>query len=207
MSGIEPLVVGVGALSEVVKGVGSVIDRIQSGRHADNEEARNALAGQVSELEASLKQVGELAGVAESYGRALEDVLELLWLSERAQQVVEEQIQDGVSGSGSPGQETGWAVFNDLWSRIDRGRDPVRKSTMGLSNWFDGNDAGQMTGIFKRFDQHYFSASAFARGKQSAPLADQLRAMVIELRDAVTLLRNTLYDRILRTLQTLRGRG
>ena len=203
MSEIAGLLVGVKAMSEIVAGARPLIEMIRSGRHADTEQARQALAERVTRLEESLRQVGVLATIAASYGKALEDVLELLWLCERAQQVLTQTL-DHADEVQESDHERGWVAFETLWAVLESRREIVRRSTLGLSSWYDNDDAGRMLVFLNRFNENYASASAFARSRQSSPLSDRVRSMTAELRDAEAVLRSTLYDRILATLQALR---
>jgi hypothetical protein len=199
---LEAVLAGVSILRGVVKEALPLVEDIRSGLGARNNQAKKALTEKLGRVEASLGQVGELAKAAEAYGKSLENVLELLWLCQRAERLVHDNSQD-FGKKTSPNYAASWRVLDTLFETIESRSEVPRKAIMGLSAWYDERDRAQMDLLLNDFTAAFERASLYTRRRDASDLAGELEDMVKPLQRADTLLRSTVYDKILPTLQSL----
>ncbi|GEM_PF-2309125 len=199
---LSALLTAVGAISSLVKETLPVIQTIRSGIMARNEKAKQQLTESLKQLQQNLQHTGELARMAEVYSRTHENVLELLWLCRRAERFLKDNL-DECRDRNSANYAGNWKVLDAMFETIDSNRDSPRKAVMDRGEWYDESDKRQIELLLQQFTSAYERASVCVRTKVADDLLHELRGMTGPLQDAETLLRNTVYDEILRTLQKL----
>ncbi len=199
---LSALVTAVGAISALMKETVPVVQTIRSGFMARNKAAQEKLTQSLTELQRNLQHAGELARVAESYLKTHENILELRMLCSRAEAFLKENFEECRS-SGSRNYAGSWNVLDTMFQTIDDTRDTPRKVIMDRAEWYDEKDKNQINGRLQDFSSAYQRAAASVELKAASKLSHELRGMTSTLQDVETLLRNTIYDTILRALQRL----
>jgi hypothetical protein len=193
----------VGEAVRLVKDTAQAVGEIRSGRFnkADNEEAKRKLEAALGELQTRLAQVGELARVAQEYGRTHREVIELLSLTRRAEQV----LSDGRPLLESPtnaGYEGTWKLVDALFLTIEANGDIARLVAMDRARWYSERDKGQIQASVDQYRSAYLEARRYVRTKSVREALHEVRDMASALQDAESALKST-SDEILSTLQTL----
>lgn len=199
---LSALIAAVEAVSLLVKGTVPVVRAIRSGVMARNEEAKRQLMQSLEQLQQNLQHAGELAQVAEGYFQTLENVLELRSLCGRTEGFLKDNLNE-CRNSDSANYAGNWRVLEAMFQTIDSNRDAPRKVVLARAEWYDERDRDQIGLLLQQFTAAYERAAAHARNKIADDLLYELRGMISPLQDSETLLRNTVYDKILRTLQKL----
>ena len=175
---------------------------IRSGLGAKNDELKAALINKLAELETSVARASELARAAQAYGEYLENISELLWLSRRLQRVVNDN-KDDLEQAGTERYAVNWKLVDTVLEMIDARSEVPRKGWMGLDAWYYKDDEKPMHGLLHGFSTAYNKATGTAKYRKPHDLEYHVAAMVSSLQEAETLIRTTVYDRILGTLQQL----
>lgn len=199
---LSALITAVEAVSLLIKGTAPIVRTIRSGMMARNEEAKKQLMQSLEGLQQNLEHVGELAQVAEGYLQTLENVLELRYLCGRVEGFLKDTL-DECRSRDSANYVGNWRVLEAMFQIIDSSRDAPRKVVLDRAEWYDKSDKDKIELLLQQFTAAYERAAAHARNKIADDLLYELRGMISPLQDAETLLRNTVYDKILRTLQKL----
>ena len=199
---LNVLISAVGAISSLVKDTVVSVQAIRSGWMAKNDEAKEQLAESLKQLQESLQHAGELSLAAESYFQTYENIVELLSLSRRAERFLKDNM-DELRDRRNPNYEGDWRVLEAMFETIDSRRDAPQKVVLDRAQWYDKDDKAQIELLLQQFTASYERASTHLRHKVADDLAYELQGTNRSLQDSYTLLRNTLYDKILRTLQKL----
>ncbi len=199
---IAALLTAVGTINSLTKQTVDIVQTIRSGMMARNDEAKQKLEDSLKQIQDNLKLTGKLAQAAEAYARTLEDVLELLALCRRADDVLKENLES-CRDRNHPNYASTWRVLDEIFRNIDNNRDTARKVIAGRQEWYDQQDKIQIEDRLNQFNQAYSSALADVRVKSADELSRDLRGMNGNLQDTELFLRSTVYDKILRTLQDL----
>ncbi len=197
------IIESVRAISGLVDKTRTAIDSIQSGKRVQNDEVKKALLDRLDGLEMSIRHVGALADAAEDYGRALENVNELLTLCRRAERILADAGR--LPADGEEAQSI-WRILDTLLQTIAARSDVPQQSTLGRVPWFDDQDEGQMAIYVNQFTRAYERMSTSVEHRMVNGLQDQVRDMVANLEGMGQILKTTMYDKILRALQGLAPR-
>jgi len=199
---LATLISAVGMINSLLKESLPLIQTIRSGMLARNDEAKQQLATKLNQLQQNIQHAGELARVAEEYSRTLENVLELLWLCRRAERFLNDNLDD-CRKRNSGNYAGNWKVLEAIFETINSNSDTLRKVVMDRAKWYDEKDKAQIELLYGKFQSAYDRASTDVRNKVADELLYELRSMTGLLQEVETLLRDTVYDKILRTLQKL----
>ena len=199
---LTALLGAVGAVSSLVKEAVPLVKAIRSGFMTKNQEAKDQLEKGLGALQKSLKDAGALAQVAESYFRTHENILELRSLCGRAQTFLEDNLND-CSNRTNAGYTGNWNVLNTMFQNIDANRDEPRKVVLDRAEWYDVEDKNQIELLLQQFNDAHTEATVQVRQKLAIELRSSLRRMTSALNDTESLLRSTIYDKILRGLQKI----
>lgn len=199
---LSTLLAAVGAVSSCIKEAVPIVQTIRSGVMARNKEAQEKLTKSLKELQQNLQHAGELAQRTEEYLRTHENILELQWLCRRAEGFLKDNLDDCRSRN-SANYTGNWNVLDTMFQTIDTNREASRKVVMNRAEWYDERDKDQIEILLQQFTSAYDKAAAHVKHQVASDLLHELHSMTSALQDAETLLRNTIYNRILRTLQKL----
>ena len=201
---LAALIAAVEGVTLLIKGTTSAIQSIRSGKMArkEEEEAKQQLVGSLEQLQKNLQHTGELAQAAEEYFKALENVLELRSLCERAEGFLKDTLNE-CRNRDSANYAGNWRVLEAMFQTIDRNSHASRKVVLDCAEWYDQSDKDKIEIYLQQFTAAYERASAYARNNIADDLLHELRGMISSLQNAETLLRNTVYNKIMRTLQKL----
>jgi hypothetical protein len=200
---LSTLLTAAGSISPILKDMVPFVKTISSGIFfRRNEEAKRQLTEKLQEIQQHLRNAGNLAQVAEMYSRTHENVLELLWLCRRAERFLSDNLDDFRNRSNAS-YAGNWKVLDTLFETIDSSRDAPRKAVLDRGEWYDATDKAQVELKLQEFTSAYERASVGVRSKAADELLPELRGMTRPLLDAENLLRSTVYDKILRSLQRL----
>ena len=199
---LSVLLSSVGTITSLMEGSVKLVQTIRSGLVARNDEVKKQLTTSLTELKQNLEHARELARMAEVYSRTHENILELLWLCRRAERFLRDNLDD--CRNRTCANYTGnWKVLDVIFETIDSNRDSPRKVVMDRAEWYDKDDKAQVELLLHQFTSHYDQASACVRNKVADDLLHELRDMTSPLQDAETLLRTTVYEKILMALQKM----
>jgi len=199
---LSTLLTAVGAVSSCIKEAVPIVQTIHSGIIARNKKAQDKLMQRLKELQQNLQHVGELGQRTEDYLRTHENILELQWLCSRAESFLKDNLDDCRSRT-STNYAGNWNVLDTMFQTIDTNREASRKVVMDLAEWYDEKDRNQIELLLQQFTSAYDRAATHVRHQVPSDLLYELRGMTSALQDAETVLRNTIYNRILRALKTL----
>lgn len=188
----------VGALISAAGSIGTLLreaiplaQSIRSGLRASNEDAKQQLQGRLAELQESLKQAGKLADVAREYSATLENVAELLWLVERAERFLADNI-DACRRKTNPAYPSSWQILGLTIDSINANRDAIGKAMLeDRSTWYDERDKGMLRAHFQEFNDAFGRADSATTDKLADRLQNEVRAMKRPLVSAQTVLRAT----------------
>ncbi len=199
---VEVLVAAVGAISTFVKEAGPIVNTIRSGFMARNKEAQMQLAQKLQELQHNLQLVGELTQVVETYFETHENVLELLSHCSRAQEFLKENIEE--CRNKDTGNYSGnWKILDIIFQNMKRSDKAANKVILDRAKWYDQQDKDQIELLLQQYTAHYGRGEASVRHKVADDVLHELRGMTNALEDTEALLRNTIYGKILKALQSL----
>lgn len=197
-------IAAVKAVSGLVRESVDLVQSIQSGWRAKNDEAQQKLRDRLAQLEQSLSHTGELAWVAAAYARMLESTLELLQSCTRAQLFFRENI-DSLSRRAHDEYDADWRLAQVLFDGVDENRAMPRKALLDRVDWYDEKDRAQIDLLLNGFDEAYSQATAFVQTKAAREVQPQLDRMVASLKSVRDALQTTMYDQVLQTLQQLKA--
>jgi hypothetical protein len=195
---IPALIEAVGTVSTLAKQAVSFVENIR----AKDKEAKNELLQNLTELKNNLRLTGELAGLAESYFKAYENVLKLRSLCSRASTFLEENLDDCRKRT-SPAYAGSWKVLRIIIQTINSDRGVTRDVVMDLTEWYDENDKGKVKIFITQFTTAYDHADIHLEAKMADDLLRDLQEMTVRLLDIEAILKDTIYDKILKNLQKL----
>ncbi len=199
---LAALITAVSSVSTLVKEAAPIVESIRSGVMARNDEQKQKLAQKLELLEQNLQRAGQLSQVAESYFQTQENILELLALCRRAEVFLKDNLAESRDRS-SADYTLNWKVLDGIFETIDSNREAPRKVVLDRSEWYDSSDKDKIELLLQQFTSSFERASTNVRNKLADDLLFELRGMTNHLQDVETLLRNSLYNKILRALQTL----
>lgn len=187
---------------ELTGALRSAIDNLRDGLGGNAKEKKAQLTAQVAELEGKLAQVGELASIGEAYARSHEDILDLLFLCRRAQRVLVESARE-CEDPESPGHDAAWRVLDTLFDAMDL--DVVQRVATERQDWYDDGDRVRIDGWLRDFGAAFARRGTSLRVRSAAELRSDVESMRKALSETESLLKSTLYDRILRPLARMRA--
>jgi hypothetical protein len=191
------------AATGVLKESRQLVQEIRSsGVFRKNDEARTKLQEKLDELAQNLRDVGKLAQYGEAYTRRHEEVLELLWDSERARAFLKDN-QDACNDSSHPEYTTAWRVLETIRESMDKRRDPALESLDASAAWYSDQDRIAMAERRQNLLRAFERASGSLRVKAGADARQQLDALIEQLEHVESALNRTLYDDIFHSLQEL----
>jgi hypothetical protein len=196
------LITAVGAISSLVKDTVVTVQAIRSGLMTKNDETKQQLAESLKQLQQNLQHAGELSHAAEGYFQTYENILELLSLSRRLERFLKDNLDD-LRDRRNSNYAGGWKVLEAMFETIDSRREAPQKVVLDRAQWYDKDDKAQIELLLQQFTSAYERASTHLRHRIADDLQFELQATTRYLQDVHTLLRSTLYDKILKTLQKL----
>jgi hypothetical protein len=182
----------------------ALVDSIHKGMGGRNEAAKEKLAGNLRELEDRLKGIGKVAEVAESYFRTQENVAALLSIAQRLSQFIDDNSL-ALDQYAHPDSKGSWHIVNLVYRQLGEASDAPQKVLLDRSEWYDDRDKAQIAGKLKDFSAAYDRAKGYVDSKQRQAVQNELEQMIRPLGETSRLLSSTLYDEILRNLQSLRA--
>lgn len=199
---IVALIAAVEATIGLIKAAVPVVQEIRVGMFGQNKKAQEQLTKNLEELQSNLKQIGELAQITEGYFQTLENVLELQSICSRTEGFLKDTISE-CRNSESINYKGNWRVLDTLFQVIDSNREAPKKVILARAEWYDKKDKEQIELLLQQFNAAYERATISVRGYLADDLLYELRSMTSLLQDVITLLRNTVYNTILKALQKL----
>lgn len=190
------------AVSSLVTSSADAARGIRSGFRAKNEEARRELETKLAELGRALDHAGKLAHAAEAYSRTLENIVALLQACKRVQDFVQANLED-LSESSRGDYDADWRVIDAMFDAIRENQSVPRAVLLDRAEWYDKDDKNQIELRLGDFSGAFRDASKSARNRFVRDLENELRGMISPLEDVEFLLRATVYDKILRTLEEI----
>jgi hypothetical protein len=191
------------AATEVLKESRQLVQDIRSsGVFRKNDEARQELQAKLDELAQNLRDVGKLAQYGEDYTRRHEEILELLWDSERARAFLK-QNELACNDAGHPDYVGAWQVLEAIRESMDKRRDPALESLDAQASWYSERERAQMDERRENLVRAFERASQAIRVKAGSDARHQLDALIEQLEHVENALNRTLYDDIFQSLQEL----
>ena len=195
-------IAAVEGVSSLVKASSELVARIGEGFFRRENGAKRELQEKLAELEESLDHGSDLARVAGAYLRVHEKVATLLHLCKRTDAVLRATVDD-LEDDRSPAYDAAWRVMQTLFESIGDNRDVPRSVLLDRAEWYDVQDKAQIELRLNDFSFAYAAAADSVRSKLVRDARRDLETMVRSLEDVETLLRTTVYDKILRALEAL----
>jgi hypothetical protein len=199
---LSALLTAVGAVSSLMKEMMPIVQTIRPGFMARNKKTQEKLMKSLKELQQNLQHAGELAQRTEEYLRTHENILELQWLCRRAESFLKDNLDDCRSRT-SANYAGNWNVLDTMFQTIGASRDAPQKVVMDLGEWYDEKDKNQIGLLLQQFTSAYDRAAAHVKHHVASDLLYELHSITSSLQDAEIVLRNTIYNRILKALKTL----
>ena len=190
------------AVGVLVKETVPIARTISSNLFARNEEAKRQLEAKLQEFQQNLQDVGKLAWVAEEYVRNHQSVQELLSLCRWAERFLRENLDDCLDRNSARYAES-WKVLEVMLDTIEMNRQPSLNAAMDRVTWHSEQDKNQVELRLHDFEAAYGQSVAFLKTRAADQLLGKLGDMTGALQYVQTALQDTLYARILRTLQQL----
>jgi hypothetical protein len=190
------------AVSSLVTSSADAAKSIRSGFRARNEEARRELETRLAELGRALDHAGALARAAEAYSRTLENIVSLLQACGRVRDFLQANLEDLSESSGAD-YHADWRVVDAMFDAIRENQSVPRAVLLDRAEWYDQEDKDKIELRLSDFNGAFRDASKSARNRFVRDLENELRGMISPLEDVEFLLRATVYDKILRTLEEI----
>lgn len=199
---LSTLLATVGTSVALVKDALPLIETIRSGWRAQNDAVKQQLTAKVEQLGRAIHDTGALAHVIENYLQNLENIKELLFLCKRMEHLMDENIK-ALRNRMDPHYQSTWRTLDLLMENLDRERSTSRKAFLDRIPWYDDQDRHQMDLLLGQFSQAFERASAHRETRAVDNLLHRIRALTSTLLDAEALLKHTIYEKGLKTLQSL----
>lgn len=199
---IAALIAAARGVSELLEQSKPLVAAIKDGFGGGNKAAKEELAKKLDELQTNLRAAGELARMGEAYTRTQDEIRNLLWDCERAKAFLAENIDD-CNNRESPKYESCWRLLDSIFDSIDKKRDPVRRALDDRARFYDAQDKAQIEQRLTDFALAYASIQESVRHRAAMDVRDRLATMIGHLDDVSDRLDNTMYDKILDSLQKL----
>ena len=186
----------------LVQDVHGLVGNIRSGMLAKNDEAKRQLDEKLTALQQSLRDAARLAEFGEEYAGVQQDVVELLWDSERARGSLREN-QEAVRDSAHARYAAAWETVSQLFESVERRQEPLFRALDDRIAWLDERDRAQ---IQQRLTDAALAAQGAAQAVRSKASDDadmHLRRIVDELRRVQSSLNDTLRKGIFGSLEEL----
>jgi hypothetical protein len=178
------------------------VESIRSGPLSGNAKTKQELEAKLSELAQSLQHAGSLAWVAAAYSRTNENVLDLLHRCQRADRFLRDNM-DKLADGQNHGYQSAWQLMDNLFESISESRDVPRTAMLDRSRWYDEDDRAKIDLRLRDFSIAYERANQAVSVKAARDARRELQGMIEPLADVETLLEDTIYEKVLRTLQQL----
>lgn len=196
---LDDIVVAATAAKAIATALRGVADTLKGGPLGGNAKEKKAeLDAQVQKMETTLDNVGTLARMGTAYAESQEDVLSLLFLCRRAEKVAGDYAED-CRDKSRPGHDTAWRVLETLFDSMDL--DVVHRVKNQRQAFYDQEDNIKITGWLDDFDKANAKRATSLRMRATDELRREMADMVEALDRTEALLKNTLYVRILKTLE------
>jgi hypothetical protein len=140
--------------------------------------------------------------VADSYSQTLEKVTTLLELCKRAKTFLRENMGD-LSDGASASYVADWRVLEAIFEGIEANRDVPRSVMLGRAQWYDQSDEDTVEMRLNDFSLAYKGASKSVDARDARDTQRELESMIGPLEDVEVLLRDTIYKKVLNTLQNM----
>lgn len=199
---IAALIAAARGVSELLEQSKPLVAAIKDGFGGGNKAAKEELAKKLDELQTNLRAAGELARMGEAYTRTQDEIRNLLWDCERAKAFLAENIDD-CNNRESPKYESCWRLLDSIFESIDKKRDPIRRTLDDRSRFYDAQDKAQIEQRLTDFALAYASIQESVRHRAAMDVRDRLATMIGYLDDVSDKLDDTMYDKILDSLQKL----
>lgn len=199
---IAALIAAARGVSELLEQSKPLVAAIKDGFGGGNKAAKEELAKKLDELQTNLRAAGELARMGEAYTRTQDEIRNLLWDCERAKAFLAENIDD-CNNRESPKYESCWRLLDSIFESIDKKRDPIRRTLDDRSLFYDAQDKAQIEQRLTDFALAYASIQESVRHRAAMDVRDRLATMIGYLDDVSDKLDDTMYDKILDSLQKL----
>jgi hypothetical protein len=200
---IAAAIAAVKAVSATVEASAELVGKIRSGWRDDNDKVRAELEAALEDLDGRLQSAGELAWVAAAYSRTRESIVGLLGSCKRAERFIRDNMDD-LTDASSPQYEANWRLLDMMFEGIGEASEVPRKAVLDRAEWYDERDKDQIDLRLNDVVRAYTEAAKSVRTKAARDAQGELGDMIRPLEDVDTMLRDTLYDEVLRTLQQLK---
>ncbi|SMC24381.1 hypothetical protein SAMN02746041_01978 [Desulfacinum hydrothermale DSM 13146] len=199
---LSTLLATVGTSVALVKEALPLVDSIKSGWLARNESTKKELQETIDKLRQAVRDTGTLAHHIEGYLRTLENIKELLFICKRVEHLVTDNLTALRNRTDIYYQST-WDLVDLLMESLDRERTTSRMAFLDRISWYDDKDKHQMEMLLRQFAQAFERASGHRETRAADNLLYRMQDMTGTLQNAEALLKDTIYDKSLRTLQSL----
>src|SRR5215211_2662864 len=186
----------------LVQDVHGLVGNIRSGMLAKNDEAKRQLDEKLVALEQSLRDAARLAEFGEEYAGVQQDVLDLLWDTERVRGSLREN-REATSDSSHPGYSGAWETVGQLFESVERRQGPLFLALDDRIAWLNEKDKAQIQQRLNDGALAVQGAAQAVRSKASADADMHLRRIIDELRRVQSSLNDTLRKGIFGSLGEL----
>jgi len=186
----------------LVQDVHGLVGNIRSGMLAKNDEAKRQLDEKLVALQQSLRDAARLAEFGEEYAGVQQDVLDLLWDTERVRGSLREN-REATSDSSHPGYSGAWETVGQLFESVERRQGPLFLALDDRIAWLNEKDKAQIQQRLNDGALAVQGAAQAVRSKASADADMHLRRIIDELRRVQSSLNDTLRKGIFGSLGEL----
>jgi hypothetical protein len=200
---------GIQAIGAIVTGAKQAIEKIQGGwgaKKKQTEDAKKELQEKLAMLEAKLGNIGQIARAAEAYLRAHENLLALGAVCHQVEEFI--NTHGGSLGNVTSGRfKHDWQLLDQLYNEVEKNQQTARRVVMDREEWYDEQDKAQINGNLMESTMALERVSKDIRNRSADSLAMEVETMQRHIVNADTALQDTLYRKILDTLQRLATAG
>lgn len=199
---IAALIAAARGVSELLEQSKPLVAGIRDGFGGGNKAAKEELTKKLDALQQNLRAAAELARMGEAYTRTQDEIRDLAWDCERAKAFLAENIDD-CSDRNSPKYDSCWRVLDSIFESVGKKRDPVRRALDDRAQWYDREDKAQIEQRLTDFALLYERTAESVRHRAAMDVRDRIATMIGQLDEVSGRLDDTMYDKILDSLQKL----
>jgi hypothetical protein len=175
----------------LVQDVHDLVGKIRSGVLAKNDEAKRELDETLDALKDSLRAAGRLAKYGEEYAGVQQDVLNLLWETERVRGSLREN-REAASDSSHPQYSSAWETIAQLFDSVQQGQGPLFLAFDNRIVWLNETDKAQIQQRLQSAGMAVEGGAQAIKNQASADADMHIRRIVDELRRVQASLNDTI---------------
>jgi hypothetical protein len=186
----------------LVQDAHALVGNIRSGMLAKNDEAKRQLDEKLGALKDSLRAAGRLAKYGEEYASVQQDVLDLLWETERVRGSLREN-REAASDSSHPRYSSAWETIAQLFDSVQQGQGPLFLAFDNRIVWLNETDKAQIQQRLQSAGMAVEGGAQAIRNQASADADMHIRRIIDELRRVQASLNDTMRKGIFGSLGDL----